>query len=213
MNEKNITRRDAIKTASLCGLGLVAAGGIIEVMPAFGLGANPPLGDGTRQYGFLMDTARCVNCGNCVEACRNYNDLPEGEDRRKVSKYEVGANKKVYVSTSCMHCENPSCMKVCPASAISKGEGGIVVVDKQRCIGCKYCYQACPYEVPHYNAKGMDKCDCCLGSGVVFGDSPHCVDACQYDALRYGPIEELVERCGGKAQRIAGPTTPSCYLT
>lgn len=213
MSEKSMTRREALKAVSFCGLTIVAAGGALHVIPAFGQGEATQVDAVADQYGFLVDTDNCVNCGNCATACRNYNGTPDGEEgRRKVVEYETGADERIYVSTSCMHCEQPSCMTVCPAHAISKGRGGVVVVDTEQCIGCKYCYQACPYGVPHYNAKGMDKCDCCLGSGVALGDSPHCVDACRFDALHYGPIGELVEQYNGRAKRVAGPTLPSCYL-
>ncbi len=211
MTERNVSRRDAVKTASAAAV-ILAVGGATVAMPA---GARAAAADAktAKQYGFLMDTAHCVNCKNCVTACRNYNNIPDDEvGRRHVTTYKKSNGKKVFVSTSCMHCENPSCLSVCPAGAISKGEGGVVTVDKKKCIGCKYCHQACPYGVPHYNEKGMDKCDCCLGSGVKLGDSPHCVDACQYDALHYGPVDELLDAYGDRAKRIAGPTGPCAWL-
>ena len=71
------------------------------------------------QYGFIVNTARCVNCGECVQACHTYNGLPEGTTgRRRITPYESSFGKRVYVSTSCMHCENPSCRDVCPAGAM-----------------------------------------------------------------------------------------------
>lgn len=211
MNEMCISRRDAVKAASIAAI-MLAAGGTVVALPGRGQAAEATSGT-ARQYGFLMDTANCVNCGNCATACRNYNDIPEGTaGRRKVVAYEPKKGERAYVSTSCMHCEDPSCETVCPAGAISKGEGGVVTVDKKRCIGCKYCHQACPYGVPHYDEEGMDKCDCCLGSGVKLGDTPHCVDACHYDALHYGPVDDLVAAYGDRAKRIAGPTQPSAWL-
>lgn len=217
IENKNITRRELIKTASTAGICITAASTFSVVIASTSghaetLGAETGASD-SAQYGFLMDTANCVQCGNCALACRNYNGLSdEDPDRREILRYETEDDSRVFVSTSCMHCAKPSCMSVCPAGAISKGEGGVVVVDQSLCIGCKYCYQACPFKVPHYTAQGMDKCDCCLGSGVVLGDSPHCVDACQYQALYYGTAEELQEIAKGKAQRIPGPTEPSCYV-
>lgn len=217
IEDRNISRRDLVKAASAVGV-CIAAGGAFSVAatPAFGQGEGPANGTDAFdavQFGFLMNTSNCVQCGNCALACRNYNNIPdEDPGRRKVTKYETESGSRVFVSTSCMHCENPSCMTVCPAGAISKGPGGIVVVDQKVCIGCKYCSQACPFDVPQYNAKGMDKCDCCLGADVPLGETPHCVDACRFDALHYGTAEELLEISNGKAQRIPGPTEPSCYL-
>ncbi len=212
MNENNtVSRRGFLKAAAAVGAGVAVAGSAAcIIVPAFAETAD----DGTvAQYGFLMDTQNCVNCQNCALACRNYNEIPDSEEgRRIVREFDTGAGERVWVSSSCMHCESPSCATVCPAGAISKGEGGVVVVDKSVCIGCKYCYQACPYGVPNYNEHGMDKCDCCLGCGVALGDSPHCVDACRFDALHYGPIDELAAAYEGRAQRIVGSTMPSCYL-
>ena len=168
------------------------------------------------QYGFLVKTANCVNCGKCVEACRLYNRTPEGmEGRRRVECYEAAFGRKVekrYVSFGCMHCEHPSCMEVCPAKAISKRDDGIVVVDSNRCIGCKYCFQACPFEVPHYGEEGMDKCDCCLEAGIPAGDEPYCAQACMFGGLSYGKMDELMALNHGTATRVEASTGPSCLL-
>ena len=91
-----------------------------------------------------------------------------------------------------MHCANPGCASVCPAGAIAKRpEDGIVVVDKSKCIGCHYCFMACPFGVPQYTDEGMDKCDCCIGNGVTPGDTPHCVLACPTQALQFGELGDL----------------------
>lgn len=165
------------------------------------------------QFGFLLKVKNCVDCGECVKACRLWSRTPDGaEARRTVASYITPAGREVFVSTSCMHCAVPACVSVCPAGAIKKGDGGVVAVDKDRCIGCKYCFQACPYGVPHYTASGMDKCDCCVGNGVALGDEPHCVKACKVGALQYGTLEELMASTKGKARRINGTTGPSYLL-
>lgn len=217
IENRDITRRELVKVASVAGVCLAAAGTFsVAAGPAFGQDKTPDTENGdlsSRQYGFLMYVDKCVQCGNCALACRNYNNTADEDiGRRKISKYETKDGSEVFVSTSCMHCENPSCMTVCPSGAISKGAGGVVTVDQKLCIGCKYCHQACPFAVPQYNAKGMDKCDCCLKADVALGDSPHCVDACRFGALYYGTTDELKEISHGKAQRIPGPTKPSGYL-
>ncbi|MCI9129511.1 MAG: 4Fe-4S dicluster domain-containing protein [Eggerthellaceae bacterium] len=165
------------------------------------------------QYGFLVDLNKCVGCENCVAACRKYNHLSEDTpNRRKVTKFTNSRQEDVYVSTSCMHCAEPSCERVCPSGAISKGNAGIVSTDKDRCIGCKYCFQACPYGVPHYNSVAMDKCDCCLDAGIVPGQTPYCVQNCKFGALRYGSMEELKEFARGNAVPIGTPNDPSCLV-
>lgn len=206
------TRRQIVLAGAGCAA-LALAGGIavehaLDRPMAYGDG---PASGGV-QYGFLVKTQNCINCGNCVEACRLWNNTPEsGEARRKVTAYIDTLGRTRYVSTSCMHCEEPACMRVCPAGAITKGEGGIVGVDKERCIGCKYCAQACPFDAPHYFGDGMDKCDYCLGNGVALGEKPHCVKACPSGALRYGTVEELAKLGGGRAVRLEASTRPAFF--
>jgi Fe-S-cluster-containing dehydrogenase component len=164
------------------------------------------------QYGFLVNVQKCINCGKCVAACRLWSRTPKSaEARRKVVQYSDSIGRKVYLSLSCMHCKNPSCLEVCPAGAIKKGVGGIVTVDKEICIGCKYCYQACPFEVPHYDSVSMDKCDYCFGAGVPLGDPPRCVRACKVGALNYGKLDDLLA-CSSRAEKIRGTTDPSYVL-
>lgn len=165
------------------------------------------------QYGFMARLDRCTDCQECVRACRAAHDTPEdAPSRRKVTEYYVAREGTYYVSTSCMHCEKPSCADVCPAEAISKGAGGIVTVDPDRCIGCKYCYQACPFGVPHYTNEGMDKCDACLSAGVALGEMPYCVRACKFRALSYGKMSDLMASSSDDAERIECETGPSMLL-
>lgn len=164
------------------------------------------------QYAFLSDTQRCRGCGACVIACRSENKLSSSTaDRRKVTKVTIGGQVRS-ASTSCMHCSDPSCLKACPAGAIVKDENGIVVVSRERCFGCGYCRQACPYEVPTYNEYGMDKCDCCIEVGVAVGEEPYCVRACIYGALKFGTVDELKARFGARIRPIAEENGPSCFL-
>lgn len=206
----NATRRQLV--GGVLGAGAALVLGSCVVAPALTLKAQAEeLGD--TQYGFLVDLTKCVGCELCVAACRQENHLSdETPNRRTVQTFLDSTNMNVYVSTSCMHCAEPSCEQVCPAGAISKGAAGIVSTDKDRCIGCKYCFQACPYGVPNYNEAAMDKCDCCLDAGVAPGETPYCVRACKFDALRYGPIDELVAQAEGQATQVGAPNDPSCWL-
>lgn len=205
-----LSRRELIVGLGVVGTVIVAGGvsaGVAE--------ADEPaevVRDDVR-YGFLVDTDNCVNCKKCVEACRASHDTPEDMPaRRKVTPYESSFGKTVYVSTSCMHCADPACATVCPARAIEKRADGIVTVNPDRCIGCKYCYQACPFQVPHYGKDGMDKCDCCLSVGIPAGDEPYCAQACMFDALHFGDVNELLKRNHYTAKQVEASTDPSLYL-
>ncbi|RNL38520.1 4Fe-4S dicluster domain-containing protein [Paraeggerthella hongkongensis] len=209
----NVTRRTLLQ-ASAAGACTLALGGIAASGAQAHAQETAQVPDGAGvQYGFLVGLSRCSGCGRCVEACRKHNKLSEDTpDRRSVSSYRRSRGREFFVSTSCMHCAEPSCMSVCPAGAISKDSSGVVRVDAGLCIGCKYCYQACPYEVPRYNSVSMDKCDCCLGSGVPLDEDPYCVRACKFGALRFGPLQELMDSTNGSAVPIAQANDPSCLL-
>jgi anaerobic dimethyl sulfoxide reductase subunit B (iron-sulfur subunit) len=162
-----------------------------------------------KQLGFYVNLADCTGCKACEIACKDRKDLPLGVRWRRV--YEYGGGEWIqgedqlvpsgvfhyFVSTACMHCENPICMEVCPASAISKRDDGIVVINPDQCIGCRYCSWACPYGAPQFNEEAgvMTKCDFCVELQAK-GENPACVDACPYRALEYGDIEELKVKHG-----------------
>ncbi|WP_270296678.1 4Fe-4S dicluster domain-containing protein [Eggerthella sinensis] len=212
-----MTRRVLLQGTAALGISALAVGGAACAGSSAYAEDASAAASGSRvgdvQYGFLVDLGKCVNCELCIEACRRENRLSDDTpDRRRITLFVNAKGENVTLSTSCMHCAEPSCLRVCPAGAITKGEAGIVSVDQERCIGCKYCFQACPYEVPRYNALSMDKCDCCLGAGVPAGATPHCVRACKFDALQYGPLEELKAQANGSAVPIAQENDPSCLL-
>ena len=116
-----------------------------------------------------------------------------------------------YLSIACNHCEDPACTKVCPSGAMHKRDDGLVVVNEEVCIGCRYCHMACPYGAPQYNAaKGhMTKCDGCH-TRVADGKKPICVVSCPLRALDFGPIEELRQKHG---QLAAVAPLPSAHFT
>ncbi len=99
------------------------------------------------------------------------------------------------LSISCNHCENPVCAEGCPTKAIKKRDDGIVYIDPEICMGCKYCAWVCPYSAPQYNIeKGvMEKCDFCQDY-IDEGKAPSCVAACPMRALEYGELKELLEK-------------------
>ena len=161
-----------------------------------------------------MDSRVCVGCLACANACQEHSGAPEGcNPRRTVVSYAFEGGASRFVSLACMHCAEPACLSVCPASALSKVEGGAVVVDRERCIGCRYCRQACPFDIPQYADGLMDKCDMCTGAGVPKGADQWCVQACPSEALGFGPLDELRERAGDAARQVEAPTVPSLIVS
>lgn len=158
------------------------------------------------QYAFFHDCDACIGCKGCVIACKDKNDLDLGQKFRRVVDFAGGSwevdedgicrqsGAFVYsVSFSCMHCENPACVTVCPTGAMQKDpETGVVFVDESKCIGCGSCAMACPYGAPFVDReKGYSrKCDMCRDL-LAEGENPACVDACQMRCLKVGPLEEL----------------------
>lgn len=211
-----LDRRSAVKIAAAASL--LAAGGACIFMVDAAHAEDEGRAEGGREtgpyagrVGFLVKPHNCLNCQACVEACRKFNKTPESRPaRRHITKYEKDG-EALFVSTFCMHCEEPACASVCPAGAIKKAEDGVVYVDKDRCIGCKYCYQACPFGVPTYSSAAMDKCDCCTLGGTRPGNAPRCAEACKFGALHFGTVDELLAQCPD-AKVVEASTKPSFYL-
>ena len=147
------------------------------------------------QIGFFVDATRCINCKTCEIACKDFHDAATGRRIRKVRSFEGGEFPAVFaynVSMLCNHCEDPACVKGCPAGAYSKrSEDGIVVHDPEKCIGCRYCTWLCPYGAPQYDAREgrVRKCNLCLGE-----PAPVCVAACPMRAIEVGPLTEIASR-------------------
>lgn len=162
-----------------------------------------------KQLAFYVDINKCSGCKACQIACKDRSNLPVGVRWRKVFQYEGGEwvdqngqmiPSSVYtysVSSACMHCEKPICMDVCPTSAISKRDDGIVHINADMCIGCRYCSWACPYGAPQFNEElnVMTKCDMCQDL-VDKGERPACVESCPYRAMDFGPLDEIREKYG-----------------
>ena len=168
-----------------------------------------------KQYGFYFDADRCVQCRACETACKSAHDIEPGLRWRRVIDIWEGEFPDVactYFSLACMHCARPACAEACPTGAITKrAEDGIVVVDREKCNGCRECSAACPFDVPQFGADGtMQKCDFCIERGR----EPACVATCPAEALFYGTMEELSRLAEAKsAKKLAGPTEPSIFIS
>jgi len=100
------------------------------------------------RYGMVIDLVKCIGCQGCVVRCKVEHFLPPGMFWARVLMKEYGkypTMERRIVPTLCMHCKDPACTQVCPSGASTKREDGIVAIDYDKCIGCRYCMMACPY--------------------------------------------------------------------
>jgi len=105
------------------------------------------------RWGMVIDLKRCIGCQACALACKAENFTPPGIKWAKVLDHESGTypnTRRELTPVLCMHCDDPPCVEVCPTSASARREDGIVWVDYDKCMGCKYCVVACPYNSRHY---------------------------------------------------------------
>jgi DMSO reductase iron-sulfur subunit len=180
------------------------------------------------RLGFYIDTSSCSGCKTCQVACQDKNDLKPGQHWRRIYEIEAGEWVKEaekwtgiphswYVSISCNHCSEPSCVDACPTGAMTITEEGVVVVNHDRCMGCGYCSWACPYDAPRMNKEAgkMSKCDFCIDK-IRQGLNPVCVDSCPMRALEFGPLDELRKKYGDERNIFPLPdsaiTSPSVVI-
>jgi len=100
------------------------------------------------RWAMVIDLQKCIGCDSCTVACKAENRTPPGISYNVVTETELGRyphTRRTYVPRPCMQCDKPACVGVCPVGASYKGPGGVVAIDKDRCIGCRYCMAACPY--------------------------------------------------------------------
>lgn len=192
------TKRGLLR--ALFGLGVSAAGVVISAEPAqAAIGSQPPRRPGTqgKRYGMLVDIRRCIGCQACTVSCSMENRPPLGQFRTTVLQYEVDAPDPgappamVSLPRLCNHCDNPPCVPVCPVQATFQRTDGVVLVDNERCVGCGYCVQACPYDARFINheTQTADKCTFCehrLEAGLL----PACVESCVGGARKIGDLND-----------------------
>jgi Fe-S-cluster-containing dehydrogenase component len=169
------------------------------------------------RYAMVIDMSRCIGCHACTAACKVKNGTPPGIFYTKVLQSEVGSYPKVRLSFQpvlCMHCNDAACVDVCPTGATQKLDNGIVAVDQNKCIGCRYCMAACPFNARYFNfgqaeeaypGKGLTpyeqvrsqehaigtvgKCDFCQDR-LAQGKQPACVQACVSGARIFGDLDD-----------------------
>jgi Fe-S-cluster-containing dehydrogenase component len=162
--------------------------------------------------GMLYDATKCIGCRACVTACKTANNMRgnlydppkdlDGDTKNIIKLYE-GDGEKSYMKQQCMHCIDPGCVNACMIGAFKKREYGIVTWDPDRCIGCRYCQVACPYNIPKFEwdtaVPLIVKCELC-NHMLARGEEPGCCQACPKGAVIFGTYEELLAEA---RQRIA----------
>jgi len=145
------------------------------------------------RYAMAIDTKLCVGCMNCVVACKNENQVPEGYCRDWITETVRGEFPDLRLeirSERCNHCDRPPCVSCCPTGASYRREDGIVLVDKSKCIGCKACMAACPYDARFVHPDGyISKCTFCQHL-VAQGQDPACVSSCPTRCMHFGDADD-----------------------
>ena len=220
----SVTRRSMLK-------GLVAAGAAATTGAPVAFAAarerKKPLPDAV---GMLYDATRCIGCKACVVACKEANGLPPdpgagpggvydapvdlSDKTKNVIKLYKEGGRISYMKAQCMHCVDPACASVCMISAFHKGKYGIVEYDPDKCVGCRYCQVACPFNVPKYEWRTafpkIVKCEMCRHLQAQ-GKIPACCEVCPREAVIFGKHDRLLSDARGRLQREPARYYPKIY--
>ena len=207
--------------AKILAVGVLApAGGLAVAKSVYGQESSqnntsgPKIWQG-KHWGFVVDTNKCIGCARCVKACKLENGVPMdkevyrtwverflefSEDDVRIDSPNGGLDfkqvdaipeKQFFVPKLCNQCHNPPCVQVCPVAATYRTGDGVVLVDRKRCIGCRYCIQACPYGARflHPELRVADKCTWCYHR-ISKGMQPACVEICPVGARKFGNLDD-----------------------
>jgi formate dehydrogenase iron-sulfur subunit len=175
------------------------------------------------RYGKLVDTVICIGCKRCMSACKRWNELKIERDELTTDREtDLTANnwvvvnllidsrnrtRKTYSHWACQHCAQPACAGVCPVRAITKLPTGPVVINEKKCIGCRYCFQACPFKVPRFDfeTRVTRKCHMCYDRTPLLNYmKPACVAACPVGALHFDYKEAIIREAKRRVQERGG---------
>ncbi|NNE29425.1 MAG: polysulfide reductase NrfD [Saprospiraceae bacterium] len=174
------------------------------------------------KYGFVIDNRKCIGCHACTTACKSEHQVPVGVNRtwvKQVEKGEFPNSRRLFSVMRCNHCTDAPCVEICPTEALFVRDDGIVDFDNDRCIGCKSCMQACPYDALYIDPETHTaaKCNYCAHR-IDVGLEPACVNVCPEHAIISGDMEdpsteifELLSRQPVKTRKPEKATTPNLF--
>ena len=174
------------------------------------------------KYGFIIDNRKCIGCHACTTACKSEHDVAIGVNRTYVKQVEKGEfpnTRRIFSVMRCNHCTDAPCVEICPVEALYTREDGIVDFDNNRCIGCKSCMQACPYDALYIdpNTNTAAKCNYCAHR-IDVGREPACVTVCPEHAIIAGDMEnktteisQLLARQAVKVRKPEKGTKPNLF--
>lgn len=177
----------------------------------------------------LIDVSKCTACRGCQVACKQWNRLPAEKTQQRgthqnppdltpatwnlVRFTEIplreGGMRWLFRKDNCMHCEDAACQRACPVpGCIFKTAEGAIVIDTEKCIGCEYCVNVCPFKIPRFDSatKKVYKCTLCwdrIGNGQI----PACAKTCGPGAVTFGPKEKMIARAYARAKALGGDAT------
>ena len=221
----NLDRREFLKTAGRMGVGASILNVVADRAAA---SERSPSSDDV--MGVLVDLTKCNGCRQCEAACQEVDGFevstkeelldesvfterryPGPRSYTTVNRFRgrgtgVG-DAPAYVKANCLHCLDPACVSACLVGALSKQPNGAVTYDAWKCMGCRYCMVACPFDIPRYEYDNaltpqVRKCTFCSDAGNPYkGDTPACVRACPKQCLIYGRRSELLSRARSRIKR------------
>lgn len=174
------------------------------------------------KYGFVIDNRKCIGCHACTTACKSEHDVPVGVNRTWVKQVEKGVfpdTRRLFSVMRCNHCTDAPCVEICPTEALYARKDGIIDFDKDRCIGCKSCMQACPYDALYIDPETSTaaKCNYCAHR-IDVGLEPACVNVCPEHAIISGDMtdetSEIAQLLARQAVNVRKPekgTQPNLF--
>ena len=180
-------------------------------------------------FAMMQDLSKCMGCKACQVACKSWNNLP-GEKTVQRGTYqnppdleantytmmhynevvdEKGNVDWLFRKAQCFHCSKAACLDVCPAAgAIYRTKWGGVVIDQEKCIGCKYCINACPFSIPRFDAETGKATKCTMCYDRIEGNMiPACVKACPSHAMSFGDRDRIIAKARARAKELGGEAT------